>query len=70
MLNTFVTMFLSKKKYLFTKTILNCLKFLDEMNNTIFNKSKRIELLENMLYDQARQVAEKFSGLYKLFSTT
>ena len=69
MLNTFVTMFLSKKKYLFTKTILNCLKFLDEMNNTIFNQDKRIQLLENMLYEQARQVAEKLSGFYKLFPT-
>ena len=37
------------------------------MNNTIFNQDKRIQLLENMLYEQARQVAEKLSGFYKLF---
>jgi len=34
----------------------------DEMNNTIFNQSKKIQQeLENMLYEQARQVAEKLS---------
>ena len=56
-----ILLFLNTKVLIFTINTLNNLTSLDKMNNTI-------QLLENMLYEQAKQInklVEINSGYYK-----
>ena len=45
------------------------LTFLGEMNNTIFSQTERIQLLENMINEQAKQMNEQAKQISKLVET-
>ena len=67
-----ITFFLHTNVLSFIIKASKCLTFLGEMNNTIFSQTERIQLLENMMNEQAKQISklvETCSGLYLFFKT-